>query len=94
MDKYEIKTHTMPYQYNVHANDLSNSIKDCKRLIGRPTEKIRHEHLEHNFPTFPYSMDQVPMPVKGYDDLKRIVQDAEKDFELVLSGNTGMRGRF
>ena len=84
MDKYEIKTHTIPYQYNVHANDLSNSIKDYKGLIGRLTEKIRHEHLEHNFPTFPYSMDQVPMPVKAYDDLKRIVQDAQKDFEFAV----------
>ena len=89
-----LKTHTIPYQYNVHANDLSNSIKDYEGLIGRLTEKIRHEHLEHNFPTFPYSMDQVPMPVKAYDDLKRIVQDGQKDFELVLSGNTGIRGRF
>ena len=28
------------YQYNVHANDLSNSIKDYKGLIDRLTEKI------------------------------------------------------
>ena len=84
MDKYEIKTHTIPYQYNVHANDLSNSIKDYEGLIGCLTEKIRHEHLEHNFPTFPYSMDQVPMPVKAYDDLKRIVQDGQKDFEFAV----------
>jgi len=84
MDKYEIKTHTIPYQYNVHANDLSTSIKDCKGLIDRLTEKIHHEHLEPNFPTFPHSMDQVPMPVKAYDDLKRIVRDTQKDFEFAV----------
>ena len=84
MDKYGIKTHTIPYQYNVHANDLSNSIKDYEGLIGCLTEKIRHEHLEHNFPTFPYSMDQVPVPVKVYDNLKRIVYDAQKDFEFAV----------
>jgi hypothetical protein len=82
MDKYEIKTHTIPYQFNVHGNDLSISIKDYKGLIDRLTEKIGHEHLEHNFPTFPYSMDPVPTSVKAYDDLKRIVHDAQKDFEF------------
>ena len=29
-------------------------------------------------------MDQVPMPVKAYDDLKRIVHDAQKDFEFAV----------
>jgi|GEM_PF-3593904 hypothetical protein len=72
------------YQYNVHATDLSNIIKDYNELIGRLVEEVGHEHLEHNFPSFPYAMDQVPVPVKVYDDLKRIVYDAQKDFEFAV----------
>lgn len=72
------------FQYNVHANDLSNSINNYNGLIDRMTEEIGHEYLEHNFPTFPYSMDQVPVPVKVYDDLKRLVYDAQKDFEFAV----------
>lgn len=72
------------FQYNVHANDLSNSIKNYNMLMDSMTEKIGHEYLEHNFPTFPYSMDQIPVPVKVYDDLRRIVHDAQKDFEFAV----------
>ena len=72
------------YQYNVHANDLSDSIKNYNGLIDHLPEKIGHDHIEHNFPTFPYSMDQVPVPVKVYDKLKRIVYDAQKDFEFAV----------
>ena len=72
------------YQYNVHANDLSDSIKNYNGLIDHLPEKIGHDHIEHNFPTFPYSMDQVPVPVKVYDNLKRIVYDAQKDFEFAV----------
>ncbi|MDP6054792.1 MAG: hypothetical protein QF879_20815, partial [Candidatus Latescibacteria bacterium] len=82
-DSVECATKTI-YQYNVHANDLSDSIKDYNGLIDHLPEKIGHDHIEHNFPTFPYSMDQVPVPVKVCDNLKRIVYDAQKDFEFAV----------
>lgn len=72
------------YQYNVHANGFADIIKDYNDLIGRLPEKIGHDHFEHNFPEFPYAMDQVPVPVKVYDDLKQLVYEAQKDFEFAV----------
>ena len=72
------------YQYNVHANDLSNIIRAYQELTDRLPEEIGHDDITHNFPDFPYAMDQVPVPVKVYDDLKRMVYDAQKDFEFAV----------